>query len=67
LMPHLFAPFRGRERPAGRHQGLGLGLFIADNIVRAHGGSIDVVSAQGATRFRVRLPRHRGSEPGSPR
>ncbi len=57
LLPHLFVPFRGRERPPGRHQGLGLGLFIADKIVRLHGGSIDVRSIDDITRFRVQLPR----------
>ena len=58
LLGAIFAPFRGRERPAGRHQGLGLGLFIADSIVRAHGGRIEVCSADGSTRFTVRLPRN---------
>lgn len=57
LLPHLFDPFRGRERPPGRHQGLGLGLFIADQIVRAHGGHIEVASADDITQFRVNLPR----------
>lgn len=57
LLPHLFVPFRGRERPPGRHQGLGLGLFIADKIVRLHGGRIDVHSSDDTTRFRVHLPR----------
>jgi signal transduction histidine kinase len=57
LLPRLFDPFSGRERPAGRHQGLGLGLFIADQIVRAHHGRIDVHSNEGVTRFRVELPR----------
>ena len=57
LLPHLFDPFRGRERAPGRQQGLGLGLFIAHQIVRAHGGRIDVSSQDGVTRFRVLLPR----------
>jgi signal transduction histidine kinase len=57
LLPHLFNPFRGRERPPGRHQGLGLGLFIADQIVRTHGGRIEVQSAHDVTQFRVELPR----------
>lgn len=57
LLPHLFDPFRGRERAPGRQQGLGLGLFIANQIVLAHGGSIEVSSQQGVTHFRVELPR----------
>ncbi len=57
LLPHLFAPFRGRERPPGRHQGLGLGLYIAHKIVDLHGGRIEVSSVDGSTCFRVELPR----------
>jgi len=57
LLPCLFDPFRGRQRTPGRHQGLGLGLFIAQQIVRAHQGSIEVFSENGTTRFRVALPR----------
>jgi phosphoserine phosphatase RsbU/P len=51
----LFQPFR---RAASTRGGLGLGLYIVDQIVRAHGGSIDVSSsAEHGTTFRVRLPR----------
>lgn len=57
LLPHLFAPFRGRERPPGRHQGLGLGLYIAHKIVELHGGRIQAHSVDGSTCFRVQLPR----------
>jgi len=57
FLPCLFDPFRGRQRAPGRHQGLGLGLFIAQQIVRAHQGSIEVFSENGTTRFRVALPR----------
>lgn len=57
LLPHLFDPFRGREHAAGRQQGLGLGLFIAQQIVLAHGGAINVCSEDGRTCFRVELPR----------
>lgn len=65
LLPHLFDPFRGREPSAGRQQGLGLGLFIAHQIVLAHGGSIEVHSQEGTTRFRVALPRvARGASAG---
>jgi PAS domain S-box-containing protein len=57
LLPALFDPFR-RGVFSSRHQGLGLGLFIASEIVLAHGGSIEVVSTPDAgTTFRVRMPR----------
>jgi signal transduction histidine kinase len=39
--------------------GLGLGLFIVNEIVSAHRGTIAVTSSQDAgTIFSVRLPRH---------
>jgi signal transduction histidine kinase len=54
LLPELFEPFRrGAE---GR--GLGLGLFIVQEIARSHGGVIEVrSSAEAGTAFTVRLPR----------
>ena len=58
VIPVLFEPFRRaeRERPSGK-DGLGLGLFIARAIAEAHGGRIDVRSAEGeATVFTLRLP-----------
>lgn len=64
FMPVLFDPFR-RAAPAGtsRGEGLGLGLFIANQIVLAHGGSIEVrSSAQEGTCFTVRLPRKLGAD-----
>lgn len=57
LLPHLFNPFRGGERRAEGHKGLGLGLFIAQQIVLSHGGRISASSADGLTNFRVDLPR----------
>ena len=65
LLPHLFDPFRGGEREPGRHQGLGLGLFIAHQIVRAHHGTIEARSHNDVTSFRVTLRRH--APPRSPR
>jgi signal transduction histidine kinase len=51
----LFHPFyRGTTK--GPLQGLGLGLFIASEIARAHDGTLDVVSADGETRFTFRMP-----------
>lgn len=57
LKPHLFNPFRERIHQPGRHQGLGLGLYIAQQIVLAHGGTIKALSGSDRTTFRVRLPR----------
>lgn len=55
----LFEPYR-RGTTAGAGQGsLGLGLYIAREVIVAHGGTIEVDSQQEATtRFTVRLPRH---------
>ena len=54
-MERLFAPFsRGAVRPS--QQGLGLGLYIASEIARAHGGRLDVSSTPQETRFTFRMP-----------
>ncbi|HKG84421.1 MAG TPA: GAF domain-containing sensor histidine kinase [Beijerinckiaceae bacterium] len=52
----LFQPF---FRGAGRtgQQGLGLGLYIASEIARAHGGTLTVASSPERTRFTLRMPR----------
>lgn len=58
LLPQLFDPFRGKRRAAGRHDGLGLGLFIVRQIALAHGGRVCVDTSQpGRTRFVVQLVR----------
>jgi two-component system, sensor histidine kinase and response regulator len=59
LLPQLFDPFRGtQQRQAGRSEGLGLGLYIVQQIVLAHGGSVDVQSGEdNRTVFIVRVPR----------
>jgi phosphoserine phosphatase RsbU/P len=52
---HLFQPFyRGSVRPS--KQGLGLGLYIASEIAKAHGGSLDVTSTEKETRFTFVMP-----------
>jgi signal transduction histidine kinase len=58
VLPHLFNPFRTTRMGRDRSGGLGLGLFIVQELVRAHGGTVEVVSEAGATSFTVRLPRH---------
>ena len=64
MLPFVFDAFRkGRVSLPTRTQGLGLGLFIAQQIAIAHGGLITVTSSEGeGTTFRVRLPRS-GAEP----
>lgn len=53
-LPRLFSPFtRGAARS---DKGLGLGLYIASEIARAHGGTIEVESANETTRFTFRMP-----------
>ena len=58
LLPAIFQPFRGSESRSGRQDGLGLGLFIARNIVESHQGNITVCSEASQTCFTVTLPRH---------
>jgi signal transduction histidine kinase len=53
----LFEPFRRGEATARAIPGVGLGLYIAAEIVARHGGRIEVASAVGeGSTFVVRLP-----------
>jgi signal transduction histidine kinase len=55
LLPRLFEPFKGAFNPS---EGLGLGLYIVDQFVRAHGGSVRAENLESdSVRFEVRLPR----------
>jgi signal transduction histidine kinase len=54
-MDRLFQPFH-RMSAQEAHQGLGLGLYIASEIARAHGGRIDVTSSPDETQFTFRMP-----------
>jgi hypothetical protein len=54
-MDRLFQPFsRASVRP--NQQGLGLGLYIASEIARAHGGGLGVTSDATETRFTFTMP-----------
>ncbi|RKG69276.1 GAF domain-containing protein [Corallococcus sp. CA054B] len=58
LLPVLFEPMTRGTTEGSEHRSVGLGLFIVNQIVRAHGGVVDVVStAEAGTTFRVHLPR----------
>ena len=58
---HIFDPFKRLDADATQgsdRRSMGLGLYITQQIVGAHGGTIDVESSSaGDTRFVLRLPR----------
>lgn len=62
-LPALFEAFARPETAhvdgpsAEKRSGLGLGLFIAREVARAHGGSISAESTHDRVRFEVTLPR----------
>ena len=57
LLPRVFDPFvqgeRGIDRVSG---GLGIGLTLVKRLVEMHGGTVEVQSRSGETRFVIRLP-----------
>lgn len=58
LMPRLFEPFQSGVGKRTRAEGLGLGLYIVQQIVHAHGGDVQVRSTvDDGTTFEIRLPR----------
>ena len=60
-----------RQSSTGNREGLGLGLYICSEIVRAHGGTLSVTSSQeSGTSFTARLPLdadHLDQDPGNTR
>ncbi|MGQ0508915.1 MAG: sensor histidine kinase, partial [Myxococcaceae bacterium] len=57
LIPQLFQPYfrAGHTAPS---RGLGLGLYIASEIARSHGGTLRVTSTKAAgTTFAFQMPR----------
>jgi two-component system sensor histidine kinase/response regulator len=57
-LPHVFEAFRGGQRDAGRSKGLGLGLYITQQLVQAHQGTVEVQSDdETQTVIRVTMPR----------
>ena len=57
LRQHMFEPLECASSDCDSQHGIGLGLYIVSEIVRAHGGTIRVDSdGQRGTTFCVRLP-----------
>ena len=55
VMARIFQPFY-RAAADGNRQGLGIGLYIASEIARAHGGTLSVTSDDMETRFTLHVP-----------
>lgn len=57
-LPHVFQRFhRVRGAKSRTHEGTGIGLALVQELVRLHGGSIDVESEEGqGTTFSVTMP-----------
>lgn len=54
LLMRIFEPFKGGFHPS---RGLGLGLYIVDQFVRAHGGTVRAENEADGVCFELRLPR----------
>ena len=56
--PYIFTPFyQVPTAETARHEGLGLGLYVVQQLVQAHDGTIEVRSPKGrGTVFTIRLP-----------
>jgi two-component system sensor histidine kinase/response regulator len=57
FLSSVFDPFRSEQRYFSSHSGLGLGLYIVQQLTQAHRGEVDVKSTDNTTVFEVILPR----------
>lgn len=56
-MPHIFT---GQHKGEGGEEGLGIGLFFVESVIRQHRGSIDVkTKLKKGTTFIIKLPKAR--------
>jgi signal transduction histidine kinase len=58
-LARLFQPF-SRDAAGTPKAGLGLGLYIASEIARSHGGTLGVSSTDESTTFTLELPARAG-------
>jgi signal transduction histidine kinase len=56
LIPRLFEPFKGTFHAS---KGLGLGLYIVEQFVRAHDGQIHAANVPDGVRFEASFPRRK--------
>ena len=57
LLPNIFDPYRRNAARSANSKGLGLGLYITQQLVQAHGGRIEVRSTtEAGTTFTVFVP-----------
>jgi PAS domain S-box-containing protein len=66
VLPELFEPFRRGSRDPSHSNGggLGLGLYIVQQIILAHGGTLGAESHEGdGTTFTAKLPRVNPQQP----
>jgi signal transduction histidine kinase len=55
-LPYIFDHYYRGTNTTTDHNGSGLGLAVAQQIVRSHSGSIEVESSVAGTQFRIYLP-----------
>jgi signal transduction histidine kinase len=67
LLPRVFDPFQTSRASRGQGDGLGLGLYIVQQIVLSHAGEVDVRSdpSEGTT-FSIKLPRRPSAVTSAP-
>jgi len=64
ILASLFDPFKRQSAGNERNRtGMGLGLYIAHQVVRGHGGTLVHVGGDGTVTFEARIPLRRAAEP----
>ncbi|MFI5613660.1 ATP-binding protein [Amycolatopsis sp. NPDC051903] len=58
VLPHVFDRFTKADTSRARSDGSGLGLSIARENARLHGGDVQAANTGSGARFTLRLPRH---------
>jgi signal transduction histidine kinase len=59
VQARMFKPFQRGDTGKAGQRSVGLGLYIVEHVVRAHGGTIEVESVGGDNSFCVTLPKAR--------